>query len=1144
MAASTPSRPAANGASGHASSPASAAKPAAAATVDDDVEMSSAVAAPASAPGPKPKKKKAEHSGTRWSAHGMHWDTLVEGKMSDLPVVFTRDADYFFLASKASIKIYSRTTGQVVSTLSSDAHAHTATITGMLLNPSNPLQLITASLDGQIKVWDFLDGVLLKSLDVGLPITSLAAHELFRGMVFVAVRKPRHEADSAGDAGSGKGSKKKKAGKGHAGALDAHDDDPSARHNSIIYTVSLTATATKVAPTTPGAAVKPELLRIGKTREAAALGISPNGKWLVVIGNRKVQVARTSNLRGGFTKFVTAAQGASAETGDRLTCMAFHPTEDARLVTGDDRGRIRVWYCLDDRYMADTDASGGPAMERHAPSTVLHWHAHAVSSLAFTPNGAHLLSGGEEGVLVVWQLASSGGNGASKEFVPRLGAPISSIAIANGLDGREQEFALGLADGTVTFIGSMNLKPTRSFSRIKIDSSRHLLSSSSSSSSANRLGLDSAARQAALAAKAHGLALAIHPSTGNLVLPSGHPSSIQFYDAEKDSNAMELEIAPSNRVSRADDDPIEPTRVEKVVFSTAVSDKTGESGEWMVTFDSRNLVDDAAAGTAGDAVEDDGDSDGSASQQLLRTRVISESSLKFWRWDLINRRYVLNTRIDRPHNGKRLTSITFSPSSDGYLLVTTGRDGKIRTWSLTARALKSGRTESYWTCRSCFQYREAMPLCSSFSPDGSLLAVGQGSYVTFWQPETNLLQMTLSCPELRHRIKQIKFVGPNGRWVVVASARSVVVWDLVLGRVCWRRDRLGFGPLQRQLSGWSASPGGAEGSEREGGISNILGVIDNDKDASTFCLVINRPREVRTLVEVYQTPSSASAASTTMAGRPLERYAVDGLKLRQVISSSALSPSSIAWSRSTPVEGPPRAPCLIGFTQSYDLVRLGDASKASPAAGPSSSSIRGIGAARKTLFDDLFGPTLLVGSAEAGDDDDNEERRASALASDASRDGAGKGGIEHLFATPSHLLPPVTSLLDSFVDRVLPPRRAASTVKGAVGGTAAGSTAQHTAGTTVDGRTEADEGEMEVDEKSKATETTRERDLQKEVQDVLLGDMSFLVDTFRGLLNGKPSNSTSPSPSKKQPAHQASRTPNGTPSSTPARSGKKRNPTS
>ena len=38
--------------------------------------------------------------------------------------------------------------------------------------------------------------------------------------------------------------------------------------------------------------------------------------------------------------------------------------------------------------------------------TAVHWHAHGVRTLAFTPDGSILLSGGDENVLVLWQIAT------------------------------------------------------------------------------------------------------------------------------------------------------------------------------------------------------------------------------------------------------------------------------------------------------------------------------------------------------------------------------------------------------------------------------------------------------------------------------------------------------------------------------------------------------------------------------------------------------------------------------------------------------------------------------------------------------------------------------------------------------------------
>ena len=911
-------------------------------------------------------------------AKQVQWDTLVEGSMTKLPVVFTRDADYFFLVAKTAIKIYSRQTGQVVSTLSTAKSAHTAAITAMFINPDNPLQLLTSSLDGHIKVWDFLDGRLLKDLNVGLPITNMAAHASFPNMVFVTVKKLRqsHTDQSAQPSSSSK-SKRSDAAAHDYDQLDADRN----QFNSILYTVSLSSPLRQTVKGT----YKPELVRIGKTRDATALGISPNGKWLVVIGNRKVQVANTSNLRSGFTKFSTTAQG---DAGDRMTCLAFHPTEEARIVTGDDKGRIRVWYCLDEKLIAQAagNNASSASLEAYAPSTVLHWHAHAVSSLAFTPNGAHLLSGGEEGVLVVWQLHSSGGAGTSKEFVPRLGAPVTSIAVANGLNGREQEYALGLADGTVTFVGAMQLKPTRSFSRIKIDTSRHAAASSSVADP--------------VADGTPTVPLAIHPATGNLVLASGHPSSIQFYDAERNVNAMELEIAPSNRISRADEEPIEPTRVEKVVFSPSPSEHTGERGEWMVTFDSRNLDD-----------EDEDDE-----PVVPGAQVLSESSLKFWRWDRSARRYMLNTRIDAPHAGKRVTSLAFSPAGAGDLLITTGRDGRTRSWTVMSRTLKSGRTESYWVCRSVFHYRSSIPVCSAFSPDGSLLAVGQGSFVTLWAPDATVLQTTLSCPEMRAQISHVSFAGRSGRYLLLASAHTIVAWDLVLARVAWRRETRG----------------------------RVLALEASAKGEET--LLVCTERGLTSLEHI-----AAHDGSTTA------RDEMRALRLRAALPAAR-----------------------VGLTVDYDVVRIGSLPPASKAA-----SLRGIEPVRRTLFDDLFGPSLIYSSSTTVPAPvDTAPQQAT--------------GTSALFNAPPHLLPPLTALLDDFIKRSLPPR------------------AQDTP--TVP-ETAADAAPVQEDPSStseKPTSTSQSYlSHTDETNHVLDTDVAFLGDLFRSMLGPKSKSTTkNPSPRK------------------------------
>lgn len=106
---------------------------------------------------------------------------------------------YFFAASGASVKIYSASTGHVVSTLHPNPHSTTSedvsssqdSITSMALNPHNPFQLYTTSISGFLRIWDVLDGVLLRTLNLEQPIRHIAVHEKYKDEVFLALTRPR-----------------------------------------------------------------------------------------------------------------------------------------------------------------------------------------------------------------------------------------------------------------------------------------------------------------------------------------------------------------------------------------------------------------------------------------------------------------------------------------------------------------------------------------------------------------------------------------------------------------------------------------------------------------------------------------------------------------------------------------------------------------------------------------------------------------------------------------------------------------------------------------------------------------------------------------------------------------------------------------
>lgn len=259
------------------------------------------------------------------------------------------------------------------------------------------------------------------------------------------------------------------------GASVAHSTATSKGQNqptSIVFRINLKRSEIK------------NQVRLGKCKEAIGLSVSHDGSSVVIIGRKKIHIAPISISKSG--SITPKASLISFEgfpstrhyTDVTFTTVACHPTE-SYFATGDTRGTIRLWYILNEESLKaireaqekrreGTKANKNVDVVPSGAMAVLHWHAHAVSSLAFTPNGAYLLSGGEEAVLVVWQIASR-----HKEFVPRIGAPIEALTIINGQSG-QQEFVARLKDGSIVFLGAGTLKVLRTIAGVKT-SECHLL---------------------------------------------------------------------------------------------------------------------------------------------------------------------------------------------------------------------------------------------------------------------------------------------------------------------------------------------------------------------------------------------------------------------------------------------------------------------------------------------------------------------------------------------------------------------------------------------------------------------------------------------------------------------------------------------
>jgi NET1-associated nuclear protein 1 (U3 small nucleolar RNA-associated protein 17) len=250
----------------------------------------------------------------------------------------------------------------------------------------------------------------------------------------------------------------------------------------------------------------------------------------------------------------------------------------------------------------------------------------------------------------------------------------------------------------------------------------------------------------------------VHRLTSTILLSSSHGSSLQIIMPSSLKLVSELEVAPSNRISRREDAPLSVATVDKAAISS--------SGDWMATVDSY---------------------DGSEATR-------PEVHLKIWNWDRKLQQWTLNSRVDGPHGHSSVSDLAFNSTSEE--LATSGYDGKVRIWKYYASKRKHEMgmipypriTLSHsitqllpgsWAVRSSITCGHGTPNTLSWSPDDSLLLIGTARRVALCNPITATIFQILSTPEC-DRIQRSTFLGVKGRYVAISDDTNVLIWDLLL----------------------------------------------------------------------------------------------------------------------------------------------------------------------------------------------------------------------------------------------------------------------------------------------------------------------------------------------------------------------------
>ena len=360
-----------------------------------------------------------------------------------------------------------------------------------------------------------------------------------------------------------------------------------------------------------------------------------------------------------------------------------------------------------------------------------HWHSQAVKALQWVLEGRYLVSGGEEGVLLLWTAVSG-----QKQFLPRLGGPIKSISI----NEEESLYAVHLLNNTIKVIGTSDMEMRAEIAGLFI--------TPTGAKSRTSITLDTVSKNIMVASN--------HPLTGPLVQIFNPESEKREGEFWADLMTFSGRAGRQNRYS-------EQSQIKGLAISS--------NSEWLASIDTW-----------------------SAARSTLDYNIFSkseETKLKFW--IKRNESFHLNCRIDNPHGPNVQVKAIIASSVQSHLtnaFATVGDDGTIRIWQMGKGSGSEGKSShNRWTCIYSLSSGKLSTSFSmkgsektlAWSADGSIIALGSENFeVQLFTPVRNLPVQKLQIVNKAHDLAFL-----NQYLIVASYDGTLTVFDLLCGSVVW-----------------------------------------------------------------------------------------------------------------------------------------------------------------------------------------------------------------------------------------------------------------------------------------------------------------------------------------------------------------------
>lgn len=370
-------------------------------------------------------------------------------------------------------------------------------------------------------------------------------------------------------------------------------------------------------------------------------------------------------------------------------------------------------------------------------SRKLHWHAHPVASLCY--NGNELFSGGDESVLITWQLAR--GFDKPSDMLPRIA--LDGILKIQCVRSPSQ------TSGILVFSADNSLQLFEAHNKAQLWKVQGF--SASSCSSYVQVMKDPLDHR-------------------RLVLTGMNraPGRIHWYDPNEQRVKQFLEVLPYNRVSRTEknDSPMPSPCVTHASLS--------QCGDHLLTVDS-SPTENASVGYVENL--DDG----------MAVGIVT--TLRFWVSGKGERPYNLSAVMSYPHGRRnKITAAAISPNGK-YACTISEDERAFRLWE-RLDSTHSEQSSPLWSCEYKVKTPAAFTSYSTgqrsvaFSPDSSLLAIGYGNMIALWNHrDTSLISTMRHSDDPSDLVKSIEVVDCIvGGCLVLTQSSSCVTLQTPFGK--------------------------------------------------------------------------------------------------------------------------------------------------------------------------------------------------------------------------------------------------------------------------------------------------------------------------------------------------------------------------